>query len=72
MIKRTGTVYILISMEQNMKDIGKMINRMAQAKKVGPMVLLMKVIINKEKKAEKVFSSGWMVVYMKVILKIII
>ena len=47
-------------------------NKMVKEKKVGLMVLLMKEIINKVKKAVKVFLNGLMVVLMKVNLKIII
>ena len=72
MIKRMDMVFILISMEQNMKEIGKKINKMEQEKKVGLMVLHMKVIINKVKKVDKENSNGLMEVLMKVNLKIII
>ena len=63
---------IHISMEQNMKEIGKKINKMAQAKKVGLMVLHMKATINKAKKVDKVNLNGLMVVPTKDNLKIII
>ena len=59
-------------MGQNMKDIGKKINKMEKEKKVGLMVLHMKEIINKEKKAGKVFLNGQMEVNMMENLKIII
>ena len=72
MIKHMDMVYIHISMELNMKAIGKKINRTGKEKKVGLMVPHMKEIINKVKKAVKVFSNGLMEVYMKVISKIII
>ena len=55
-----------------MKVIGKKINKMEQEKKVGQMVLLMKVIINKVKKVVKVNLNGLMVVHMKDNLRIII
>ena len=64
--------YIHISMEQNMKEIGKKINKMAQVKKVGLMVLHMKATINKAKKVDKVNLNGLMVVPTKDNLKIII
>ena len=72
MIKHMDMVYIHISMELNMKDIGKKINKMEKEKKVGQMVPHMKEIINKVKKVAKVFLNGLMEVYMKVISKIII
>ena len=56
----------------NMKVIGKRINKMVMVKKVGPMELLMKEIINKEKKVVKENLNGQMVVHMKGNLKIII
>jgi hypothetical protein len=59
-------------MGQNMKEIGKKINRMVLEKKVGLTVLRMKESINKGKKVDKVNSSGLMVVHMKVNLRIII
>ena len=55
-----------------MKVIGKRINKMVMVKKVGPMELLMKEIINKEKKVVKENLNGQMVVHMKGNLKIII
>ena len=63
---------ILISMEQNMKEIGKMINRMEKEKKVGLMEPRMKEIIKKVKKVAEVYLNGLMVVYMKENLVIII
>ena len=65
MIKHMDMAYIHILMEQNMKDIGKKINKMEKEKKVGLMVLLMKEIINLEKKVGKEFSNGQMEVHMK-------
>jgi methyl coenzyme M reductase beta subunit len=65
-------VFILILMELSMKDIGKKINKMVQVKKVGPMVPLMKEIINKVKKVGKVNLNGLMEVLTMVNLKIII
>jgi hypothetical protein len=59
-------------MELSMKDIGKKINKMVQVKKVGPMVPLMKEIINKVKKVGKVNLNGPMEVLTMVNLKIII
>ena len=58
MIKLMDMVYILISMEQNMKEIGKMINRMEKEKKVGLMEPRMKEIIKKEKKVGEVYLNG--------------
>ena len=59
-------------MVQNMKVIGKKINRMGQVKKVGQMEHHMKEIINKEKKVVKVNLNGQMEVHMMANLKIII
>ena len=72
MIKLMDMAFILIQMGQDMKDIGKKISRMEVVKKVGPMVLLMKVNINKEKKVGKEFLNGQMVVHTMGNLKIII
>ena len=55
-----------------MKDIGKRINKMEMARKVGQMEPLMKEIINKEKKVVKVNLNGLMEVLMMANLKIII
>ena len=50
-IKRMDMECIRIQMGQNMKEIGKKINRMVLEKKVGLTVLRMKENINKEKKS---------------------
>ena len=48
MIKHMVMVYILILMEQLLKVIGRMINKMEKEKNYGLMVLLIMEIIRKE------------------------
>ena len=63
---------ILIQMEQDMKENGKMISKMGMGKKFGLMEHHMKDNIKMEKKVAKGNLNGQMVPLMKEILKIII
>ena len=57
MIRQMDMVFIFILMEQNMREIGKMICKMDMELKFGQMAQNMMVIIKKGKKMEKVFNS---------------
>ena len=53
MIKQMELEFILILMELNMREIGKMINKMGREKRIGRMAQIMKETICLEKRKEK-------------------
>ncbi len=64
--------YIHILMEPDMKENGKMINKMAMVKKFGLMALLMKDNMSMEKNKVQVLLNGQINLYIEDNLQIII
>ena len=72
MINRLDMGHIYIQMEQDMMENGKVISKMEKEKKIGLMVLHMKVNMLMAKSMDMEYLNGQIILYIKVILIIII